>query len=291
MSVTEQPLARRFAPIVQEVARGLGRYGVKPRGEGDAPAVIRIRPERNVKRVVQVYWTPFQVEIEGECLGIHLDVPRPRRHWTECYISPNQRNWVLCFLERADGDVELAYYRDYATPKEAVEGFFNLSAWYTLTATDTEWSNVVYEIDPMISWEAQYEALAGTSTSAALQESLKKSTILWMRWTHAGREQTMPVWYVFDNKSGLIYVLSGERQQYLPGAEHIREADIIFRQKGKNVQVADVPASVRALEPGPQWDEVAEKIAEKRLNIPGLPEETARRWRDECVILEIKLRA
>jgi len=142
-----------------------------------------------------------------------------------------------------------------------------------------------------VSWKANYEALAGTSSSAALQESLKKSTILWMRWMHAGHEYTMPVWYLYDNKSGNLYVLSGERQQSLPGAQHIREADIIFRQKGKNIQVADVPASVRALEPGPEWNEVAEKIAEKRLNIPGLPEETARRWRDECVILEIKLRA
>jgi hypothetical protein len=47
---------------------------------------------------------------------------------------------------------------------------------------------------------------------------------------------------------------------------------------------------VRILEPGPEWDEIAERIAEKRLNIPGLPEDTARRWRDECVILEVTLR-
>jgi hypothetical protein len=41
---------------------------------------------------------------------------------------------------------------------------------------------------------------------------------------------------------------------------------------------------------GDEWDEIAEKIAEKRLNIPGLPEETAKRWRDECVILQIRIR-
>jgi len=290
MSVAEQSLARRFAPVLEEVARGIGRHGLKPKSASDAPGVMRVRPEQNVKRVVQVYWTPFQVEIEGQCLGIHLDVPRPRRHWTECYVAPGQRNWVLCFLERADGDVELAYYRDYATPKEAVEGFFNLSAWYTLAATDTTWSDVVYEIDPVVEWAAGYETLAGTTESAALQESLKKSTILWLRWEHEGHQHTMPVWYLLDNKTGLIYVLSGERQQTLPGAENIREADVIFRQKGLNIQVAEVPASVRALEPGARWDEVAEKVAEKRLNIPGLPEETARRWRDECVILEIELR-
>ena len=37
-------------------------------------------------------------------------------------------------------------------------------------------------------------------------------------------------------------------------------------------------------------DRTSSQIAEKRLNIPGLPEETARRWRDECHILELTLR-
>jgi hypothetical protein len=103
-------------------------------------------------------------------------------------------------------------------------------------------------------------------------------------------ERTMPVWYLFDNKSGHVYILSGERQQMLPGAERMRECDLIFRQKGKNVRVAEVPASVRVVPPGEECDELAERIAEKRLNIPGLPEETAKRWRDQCVILDLTLR-
>ena len=64
------------------------------------------------------------------------------------------------------------------------------------------------------------------------------------------------------------------------------------RWKGRNAQVAELPAGVRVIggdDPG--WTEVANKIAEKRLNIPGLPEETARRWRDECIILELTLRS
>ncbi len=75
----------------------------------------------------------------------------------------------------------------------------------------------------------------------------------------------------------------------MPGAERIREATVILRWKGKNSQVAEIGAYVRVLEHGPEWDEVAEKVAEKRLNIPGLPEDTARRWRDECVLLELTL--
>ncbi len=101
----------------------------------------------------------------------------------------------------------------------------------------------------------------------------------------------MPVWYVFDQKTQRLYVLSGERQQLLPGAEKMRECDVILRWKGKNAAVAEIPASVRVIRGAdPDWDEIADKVAEKRLNIPGLPEDTARRWKDECVILELTLR-
>jgi hypothetical protein len=279
-----------LSPIIEQVARAIGRHSIRSGDASGAKAALRVSLERNLKRVVQVYWTPFQVEIEGECIGLHLEVAEPRVHWTECYLSTDQTNWVLCFYERPDGDIQLAYYENYDSVAKAINGFFSLSAWYTLTATDKAWSDVVYEVAPEIEWDDQLMAMAGASTSAAVQESLKKSTIMWIRWRHDEVERTMPVWYLLDNKSGLIYLLSGERQQKIEGAESIRECDVILRQKGKNAQVAEIPASVRVLQPGPEWDQAAEKIAEKRLNIPGLPEETAKRWRDECVILELQLR-
>lgn len=280
-----------LAPIVELVARAIGRHSVPSGDPSGASAVLRVSLERDVNRVVMVYWTPFQVTIQGECVGLHLEVAEPRVHWTECYLAPdNQTNWVLCFFERIDGEIQLSHYREYRSMEDAVEGFFTLSAWYTLTATDRVWTDVVYEVSPELDWSEQHKAMAGASTSAAVQESLKKSTIMWIRWRHDGIERTMPVWYLLDNKSGLIHLLSGERQQTIVGAESLRECDVILRQKGKNVQVAEIPASVRAIPPGPEWDGIAEKIAEKRLNIPGLPEETAKRWRDECVILELQLR-
>jgi hypothetical protein len=276
--------------IVELVARAVGRHSVRGGELSGAAATLRISLERDVKRVVQVYWTPFQVAIEGECVGLHLEVAEPRVHWTECYLSSDQTNWILCFFERPDGEIQLGYYENHDSVAVAVTRFFSLSAWYTLTATDKDWSDVVYEVAPELDWDEQLRAMAGASTSAAVQESLKKSTIMWLRWKHDGVERTMPVWYVLDNKSGLIYILSGERQQTIVGAESMRECDVILRQKGKNVQVAEIPASVRVVPPGPEWEEIAEKIAEKRLNIPGVPEETAKRWRDECVILELRLR-
>jgi hypothetical protein len=290
MAIAENAVGGRLEPILDQVAREIGRRGVKEGQIEGAAAAMRVELEEDVKRVVQVYWTPFEADIPGQSLGLHLEVAEPKVHWAECYLSPSFRNWVFCFHERPDGEIQLAYHRDYETTQEALEGFFNLSSWYVLTATDKTWADVVYEVRSPLVWSDQARALAGSSISAAVQESLKKSTIVWLRWQADGNEHTMPVWYVYDQKAGKIYVLSGERQQTLPGAAGMRECDVIFRQKGKNVRVAEIPAGVRVLELGSEWDQIAEKIAEKRLNIPGLPEATARRWRDECVILELTLR-
>lgn len=291
MAATESALSARLQSIVDEVARAIGRHGIQPGAAQGAKAALRVTLERDVRRVLQIYWTPFQADVPGPCIGLHLEVAEPRPHWAEGYLSPTARNWVFTFFERADGsDVELAYYRDYATYQEAIEGFFHLSGWYVLTATDKGWPDVTYEVAPEIRWTEHHQAVSGTSTSAAVQESLKKSTILWMRWRHLGRTLTMPVWFLYDNKADKIYVLSGEREQTLPGAGQMRECDVILRWKGKNARVAELGADVRVIPPGEEWDAVAERVAEKRLNIPGLPEETARRWRDTCHLLELSLR-
>lgn len=276
--------------VVDEVARVIGRQGVKEAAAGSTKGTLRIERESGVKRVIRAYWTGFEVNVPGECIGLHLEVAEPTVHWTECYLSPDYRNWVLCFHERDDGEVQLGYYRDYATPAEAIQGFVSLSSWYTLTASDLTWSDVGYAAGEGIEWNPHLQTIAGGATTTAIQESLKKSTIMWLRWGTDAGDRTMPVWYLYDAKTGKIHVLSGERQQTIPGAERLREVDVILRWKGKNSQVAEIPADVRVLEPGPEWDEVAEKIAEKRLNIPGLPEDTAKRWRDECTILELTLR-
>lgn len=282
-------------PIVDEVAAVLARQGVAEGAAGSTKATLRIEREPSVKRVIRAYWTGFEVNIPTESIGLHLEVAEPRVHWTEAYLSNEYRNWVLCFHEREDGEVQLAYYRDYATPSEAIRGFVDLSSWYTLTATDLGWSDVAYAVGEGVTFAEHSQTLV-TATSAAIQESLKKSTIMWLRWNTASKgkdagEMTMPVWFVYDQKVGSIYVLSGERQQTIPGAAQLRECTVVLRWKGNNSQVAEIPADVRLVEPGPEWDEIAEKIAEKRLNIPGLPEETAKRWRDECHILSLKLRA
>jgi hypothetical protein len=286
MAAVESRAPAPLASILEDVGRAVSLHGIAKGAADSAKGVLRIELEEHVRRVVQVYWTPFEASVPGRSIGLHLEVAQPRVHWAEAYLSPQFRSWVFCFAERPDGEIQLAYHADYPTPSQAIEGFFNLSSWYVLTATDLTWSEVVLQEGEGVSLPARRGA-EGRSADPAVQESLKKSTILWLRWREDGAERTMPVWYLYDAKAGKIYILSGERQQTIPRARSLRAVDLILRWKGKNASVAELPAAVRVLEPGPEWDETAERIAEKRLNIPGLPEETARRWRDECDILEV----
>jgi hypothetical protein len=291
MALRATPREERLDALVEEVARALGARGLDAGTASESPAALRIVREPFVRRVVQVYWTPFQADIPDPCIGLHLEVDLPKIHWAECYISPDHTNWYFAFFERPDGEMQLAYYEQDDDPKRMLKRFLDLSGWYVLTATGKTWKDVIYEVDPAIKWTDYARTLGSSVQTSAVQESLKKSTIIWLRWNDDGVERTMPVWFVYDAKADRIFVLSGERQQTIPGAERLRELDVILRWKGKNAQVAEIPAAVRVIEPGAEWDEIAEKVAEKRLNIPGLPEDTARRWRDECVLLELSLRS
>jgi hypothetical protein len=292
MAVSE--IARRddpFVNILDSVARAIGRHGIKRGEAGGAKAALRVTREQDVRRTVQVYWTAFEAAIPDTSIGLHLEVAEPRVHWAEAYLTPRHRNWVFIFAENEAGEIQLVYHGDYPTPQEAIDMFFDLATWYVLTATDNTWDGVVYSVEDGLTWSTSQQTYADATSSSAIQESLKKSTILWLRWRTGGRSQTMPVWYLFDQKVGKIYVLSGERQQTIPGARQMQKCTVILRWKGRNSSVAEIPASVRVIKGSDlDWTEIADRIAEKRLNIPGLPEDTARRWRDECVILELTLR-
>jgi hypothetical protein len=294
MTVTSAEIRDSLASIRRRVAHEMSTRGIQLGDDKAAAVGMRVELQENVRRVVQVYWTPFEASIPGASVGLFLETDTPRLHWTEAYITPVKgvSSWVFCFRVRElDNEPELAYYEQHNEPGEAVEAFFNLASWYTLVPTDRTWADVQCSVSDAIGWETTEHVILGEKPELdkAIQESLKKSTIVWLRWKQPnGQERTMPVWFIYYQDK--VYVLSGERQQVIPGAETIKTADLILRWKGKNAQVAELPADVRVVPQGAEWDELAERIAEKRLNIPGLPEETARRWRDECTILEISLR-
>lgn len=291
MALTEEAVRNRLSPTLDLVAKEMQRRGIETVAAPGGPATLTVSYAENVQRIVQVYWTPFQASIAGACVYLHLEVPQPKRHWVEGYIAPSGVSWVFAFAERDDGNYQLVYYKQEADPETAIESYFNIASWYALVACDLTWDNVNAVISPDVGWSEEHavRASSGEEMDKAVQEALKKSTIIWLKWKDTeGAERTMPVWFLLLNNK--IYVISGERQQTIPGAREIRSADVIIRWKGKNAAIADLPVDVRVLPLGPEWDEIAEKIAEKRLNIPGAPEDTARRWRDECDILELTLR-
>ena len=289
MAVARKLVDPRLEPLLDKVARAIAGHGAAVGDATGAKAALRVELEEHVKRTVQVYWTPFQATIPGQSVALHLEVAQPKVRWAEAYLSPEFRNWVFVFHERDDGEIQLTKYSDHENPEDALDDFFKLASWHVLVAGDLTWKDVVHQVSPEIGWKPHQLDLMESKIDAAIQEALKKGTIIWLRWKNAaGQEATMPVWFILDQ--GKIYVLSGERQQTIPDATTLRSADVLVRWKGKNARVAEIPASVRVLPKGsPEWDTIAEKIAEKRLNIPGLPEETARRWRDECEILELTL--
>src|SRR3712207_8890093 len=55
----------------------------------------------------------------------------------EGYVTPTGINWVFCFRERADGDIELAYYEQYQEYELALKGFFDLASWYVRSEEHT----------------------------------------------------------------------------------------------------------------------------------------------------------
>lgn len=283
----------RLTPILQQVASAMRRRQIEVGDTSKAAATLRIEREENVKRVVQVYWTPFQAEVMGECVGLHLEIDQPKVHWVEGYISPTYNSWIFAFHERADGDYQLAHYQQHDNPNDAVNAFFEMAEWYALTPTDLTWKQTAAKVGDAVGWSEEIgtQAAAGEELHKAINEALKKSTIVWLKWNENGASRTMPVWYVMDAKiaPNKLFVLSGERQQTVPHPEKLKDVEVIVRWKGNNAQVADLTADLRIVQPGEEWDTLAEKLAEKRLNIPGLPEDTARRWRDQCQILELTL--
>ncbi|MEA2461196.1 MAG: hypothetical protein QOH90_1373, partial [Actinomycetota bacterium] len=82
-----------FPLLIDEVARAIGRHGIKVGSAENVKAAMRVVREENVRRVVQVYWTAFQAEIPGESVGLHLEIAQPRVHWVEAYVSPTAQSW------------------------------------------------------------------------------------------------------------------------------------------------------------------------------------------------------
>src|SRR5437660_181582 len=65
---------------------------------------------------------------------------------------------------------------DFDDPLEAVDEFFNCTAWYVLRAVDAEWDQLGYVPEPSIGWGADEDRVAELGSDAAAREEQRLVT-------------------------------------------------------------------------------------------------------------------
>jgi hypothetical protein len=120
------------------------------------------------------------------------------------------------------------------------------------------------------------------------EDGLKKSDVAWVGVEYQGKDVAVPAWFVYRN--GKIYVLSSKEpsleEQSIPGLPDAKELVVVTRRKYRDTSLDRFHAAVRLLE-GPEWDEAASLLADRRRDRHGPPEQAIKRWRDSSVIAEL----
>ncbi|MGH9194865.1 MAG: hypothetical protein ACRD1T_03890 [Acidimicrobiia bacterium] len=300
------------------VARHLSEHGVAQ--EAGELGQVTIFKRKAVTRTFRAHWTGFKTFYPGEVLILRADL-KSGQLWTEAYVSTRQPSWVLAFRQqphqargssgrpRPDDELsspqqvenalahrkrlidagiippeELIRMEDLDDPIEAVDAFFNYTSFYVLKALKADWHQLGFSPDPSVEWAEDETYAASHPTEAAIQEAFKKSDIIWVHPNTSTRP--IPCWFVL--KEGKAYVLSGERQQIVPGAERIKNARVTARWKMRDASLAEFDAAVRVITArDSEFDEIGELMVSKRQSVVGSVEENVARWKRECVILEL----
>lgn len=121
-----------------------------------------------------------------------------------------------------------------------------------------------------------------------VEDGLKKSDVIWAGVEYKGKEVTAPVWFVY--RQGKIYLLSAKEpsleEQTVPGLPDASDMIVITRRKYRDTSFGRFHAAARILE-GPDWDQAAKLLADRRRDRHGPPGDAIKRWRDACVIAEL----
>ena len=318
-TVTE-PKNENEAPneLLSRVSRRLAEYQVA-KGAGDL-GTLSIARERNLSRTFKAHWTGFKLLFPKPTLLLSATL-KDGAFWSEGYISPGQPSWVLAFRRdphkargsggpRPDDKLGLEYsietslsqrhklidsgqipheelirMEDFDDPIEAIDEFFNYTAWYVLRAIDAEWDQLGYIAEPSAGWSGDDDRAATLPVAPAVEEGLKKSDIIWL--TPDTSKLALPCWFVY--RDGKIYVLSAEAQQRIPDAWNVREAHVALRWKGRDARLVDFDAAVRVIGPEnrAEFKQIGALLVAKRQSAQGSIEDIVSRWMSAGVILEL----
>jgi hypothetical protein len=137
------------------------------------------------------------------------------------------------------------------------------------------------------------ETMDAATTTALVEESARRSGLIWVRRTDPGlatRRPPRPVWHVWQD--GSAYVLTGGLEQPAPDGLDGADADgaraeVIVRSKDKGSRLVVWAASVHVVEPASQeWEAVIPALLSSRLNSPD-GELAPQRWARECQVLRL----
>jgi hypothetical protein len=121
-----------------------------------------------------------------------------------------------------------------------------------------------------------------------IEDGLRKSDVIWAGVEYQGKPVTVPAWFVYRN--GKVYVLSSNEpsleEQTVPGIPGSNEVLVVLRRKLRETSLGRFHASVRLLE-GPEWEQAAALLADRRRSRSGPPEDAVKRWRGTCSIAEL----
>ncbi|WP_228552086.1 hypothetical protein, partial [Mumia zhuanghuii] len=134
-------------------------------------------------------------------------------------------------------------------------------------------------MDPAEPADADFDALF---RRAFVAEVAKKSGLMWVVYDDVWH----PVWHAWLDDA--VCIVAGGDEQPLPGIKEQTDVVLDLRAKSTRAQVAQVRATVEALDPGhPDWAEVTALLASERLNLFE-PDEAVARWARECVVVRLR---
>jgi len=121
-----------------------------------------------------------------------------------------------------------------------------------------------------------------------VEDGLRKSDVIWVGVEYQGKDVTIPSWFVY--RSGKIYVLSSKdpslEEQTIPGLPDAKDVIVVTRRKYRDTSLDRFRAVSRILE-GPEWDQAAALLADRRRSRHGPPQDSIKRWKGTCLIAEL----
>jgi len=126
---------------------------------------------------------------------------------------------------------------------------------------------------------------APVAVEPLIEETAKKSEVLWLAYPGLEGQSTRPVWYVW-HKGAVYFVFDGSEQQ-MPGFEDADAAIVCIRSKANWGLLVSWRAAVELVPPGsPAWNEVVPLLVGKRLNNRD-GDGAADRWARECKVARL----